>query len=113
MIERGGIYWHDFGRPRGSAPGGRRPVVVVQADAVNRSRIGSVVVAAVASNTALAALGGNVFLAAADSGLPKDSVVNVSSLSSVRRGDLDGPVGLVPFAVMHEIEDGLRRMLAL
>lgn len=113
MIERGGVFWGDFGKRVGSAPAGRRPVVVVQADEVNRSNIGSIVVAAVTSNTALASVGGNVFLAASDSGLPKDSVVNVSTLSSVPREALDGPIGRVPLALMREIDDGLRRVLAL
>lgn len=113
MIERGGIFWHDFGPPVSNAPGKRRPVVVVQSDEVTRSRIGSVVVAAVTSNTALADVPGNVFLPAAASGLPKDSVVNVSQVAAVSREHLDGPVGTVPPGAMREVDAALRRLLDL
>lgn len=72
MIERGGVFWVDFGRVAGSAPAKRRPAVVVQADVVNRSAIGWSIVAAITSNTSLAEIPGNVFLPASASGLPKD-----------------------------------------
>lgn len=113
MIERGGIFWTDLGPRSGSAPAKRRPVVVVQSDAVNRSRIGSAVVAALTSNTDLANIAGNVFVPATATGLPKDSVVNVSQLMSVDRAALDGPIGTIPLARMREVDDGLRQVLAL
>ncbi|HWL36709.1 MAG TPA: type II toxin-antitoxin system PemK/MazF family toxin [Frankiaceae bacterium] len=113
MIERGGVFWVDFGPAVGSAPAKRRPAVVVQSDDVNRSAIGSVVVASLTSNTQLGQIPGNVFVPASATGLPKDSVVNVSQLSAVPRDDLDGPVGQVPLALMREVDDGLRRVLAL
>ena len=75
MIIRGGLYWVDLGEPRGSRPAKRRPVVVVQAEAYNASRLSTVVAAVVTSNTSLAPLPGNVFLPAMATGLPKDSVV--------------------------------------
>lgn len=113
MIERGGVFWSGLGEPRGSAPAKRRPVLVVQADEVNRSRIGSVVVAAFTSNTTLAGVPGNVFVPAPVGGLPRDSVVNVSQLMAVSRDELDGPVGALPLALMREVDAGLRRVLAL
>lgn len=114
MITRGDIRWIDLGEPRGSGPAKRRPVLVIQADPVNASRIRTVVVAVISSNTDLAQMPGNVFLPHALSGLPKDSVVNVSQLATVDRYDLeDVPVGLVPADVMRHVDDGLRGMLAL
>lgn len=113
MIERGGIFWADLGRRSGSGPAKRRPVVVVQSDALNRSRVGTAVVASLTSNTGLANNPGNVFVPAAASGLPKDSVVNVTQLSAVDREALDGPVGTVPVALMREIDTGLRAVLDL
>ncbi len=113
MIERGGVFWTDFGPRSGSGPAKRRPVVVVQSDALNRSRLGSAVVAALTSNTGLANIPGNVFVPAAASGLPKDSVVNVSQLGAVDREALDGPVGALPLSLLREVDAGLRRVLDL
>lgn len=113
MIERGGVFWVDFGPPAGSAPAKRRPVVVIQSDDVNRSAIGSTVVAIFTSNTGLAQIPGNVFVPASASGLTKDSVVNVSQVSSVPREALDGPVGRVPSDLMRDVDAGLRQVLAL
>lgn len=114
MIARGDIRWIDLGEPRGSGPGKRRPVLVIQADPVNASRIRTVVVAVISSNTDLALVPGNVFLPHAVSGLPKDSVINVSQLATVDRYDLeDVPAGFVPADVMRHVDDGLRGMLSL
>lgn len=111
MIERGGVYWADFGPPVGSRPAKRRPVVVVQADRLNRSRLATVVVVAVTSRTDLAAHPGNVVLPSAVSGLPRDSVVNVTTLSTFNRDDLEERVGTVPSALMREVDEGLRLVL--
>ena len=71
MIERGGIHWVDLGEPRGSQPGKRRPVLVASSDSYNTSGLGTVIVVVITSNTALAALPGNVFLPASATGPPK------------------------------------------
>lgn len=77
MIVRGSVCWVDLGEPRGSRPARRRPVlVVVQDDAYNSSRLATTIAAVIPSNTALAAVAGNVFIPAAVSGLSKDSVAN-------------------------------------
>src|SRR5690348_18402427 len=89
MVSRGEIYWCDLGEPAGSGPAKRRPVVIIQADEYNRSRLSTVIIATVTSNTALAGMPGNVFLAGAETGLPKDSVVNVTGVLTVDRRDLD------------------------
>jgi mRNA interferase MazF len=113
VIERGGIYWAELGPPSRSRPAKRRPVVVVQADAFNVSRLATVVVAVITSNTDLAAMPGNVFLPAVVSGLPKDSVVNVSALVTLDKTDLTDRVGDVGVAAARELDAGLRRVLDL
>ena len=113
MIERGGIFWADFGPAVDSRPAKRRPVVVVQADLANRSALATVVVATLSSNTDLTRFTGNVFLAASATGLPNDSVVNVTTVTTLDRDRLDGPVGRVPLHLMREVDDGLRHMLGL
>ena len=112
MIERGGIHWADLGRPVRSRPAKRRPVLVVQADPYNASDLGTAIVAVVTSNTALAAMPGNVFLPAVVTGLPLDSVVNVTALATLDKRDLGEQVGVAPRALMAEVDDGLRRVLA-
>lgn len=111
MIQRGDIRWVDLGASVKSHPGKRRPVVAVQADSYNRSRLATVVCAVVTSNTKLAAMPGNVFLPAAATGLPRDSAVNVTALVTLDKTDLGPPAGHVPQALMELIDSGLRRLL--
>ncbi|MGH3942731.1 MAG: type II toxin-antitoxin system PemK/MazF family toxin [Pseudonocardiaceae bacterium] len=113
MIQRGGIYWVDLGPPIGSRPAKHRPVLVVQSDPYNVSRLATVLAVVITSNTGLAAMPGNVFLPAVASGLPKDSVVNVTALVTLDKADLDAPAGHAPLALMHEVDQGLRRVLGL
>lgn len=110
---RGDVCWADLGEPRGSTPAKRRPVLVIQADPYNASRLNTTLVALVTSNTALAAMPGSVFLPAAASGLPKDSVLNVTALATLDKADLDPPVGRLPISLMTQIDRGLRRVLGL
>ena len=79
-LQRGEIWWADLPEPRRSEPGYRRPVLVIQANSFNRSRIQTVLVAVVTGNVELALAPGNVLLPADSSGLPRDSVVNVSQI---------------------------------
>jgi mRNA interferase MazF len=113
VIRRGGIYWVDLGGPVGSRTAKRRPVLVVQSTPYNLSRLSTVIAASVTSNTALAAMPGNVFLPAAATGLPRDSVVNVTALVTLNRDELDGPAGAVPDGILREVDRGLRRVLGL
>ncbi len=113
MIRRGSICWADLGEPRGSRPAKRRPVLVIQANAFNDSRLNTTLAAVITSNTRLAAMPGNVFLPAASSGLPKDSVVNVTSLVTLDKTDLDDETGLLSAALMSRVDRGLRRILGL
>jgi mRNA interferase MazF len=113
VTERGGICWADLGEARGSKPAKRRPVLVIQSDPFNASRLNTTIAAAITSNTALAAMPGNVFLPAAVSGLRKDSVINVTALVTLVKADLEEPVGYAPASVMDEVDRGLRRVLGL
>lgn len=113
MIARGDIWWVDLGRPAGSEPGFRRPVAVVSSDDFNDSAIGTVVVAAIASNMDLARAPGNAVLDASQSGLPIDSVVNVSQLATVDKRHLDERVGRLDFPTLAQVDAGLRLVLAL
>ena len=80
MIHRGGIYWADLGETSGSKPAKRRPVLVIQSRLFNASRLATIVAAVITSNTRLATMPGNVFIPAAATGLPRDSVVNITAL---------------------------------
>jgi mRNA interferase MazF len=111
VIERGGIYWVDLGEPHGSRPGTRRPVLVVQSDSYNASRLGTVVAVVITSNTSLAALPGNVFLPASASGLPKDSAVNVTAIVTLDKTDLGDPIDILPRYLTEDVDRGLRRVL--
>ncbi|MFM9921289.1 type II toxin-antitoxin system PemK/MazF family toxin [Lacisediminihabitans sp. H27-G8] len=113
VIERGGVYWADLGQPVGSRPANRRPVLVIQSDSYNESRLSTVLVAVVTSNTALATMPGNVFLPTAVTGLPRDSVVNVTALVTLNKSDLSEQVGQVPSRLLDDVDRGLRRVLSL
>lgn len=113
MVKRGEVWWAELPQPVGSEPGYRRPVLVMQSDDFNRSRIRTTVVAAITSNVALAAAPGNVGLGRRETGLPRDSVVNVSQLITVDIDFLTERVGRITDALLRQVEDGLRLVLNL
>jgi mRNA interferase MazF len=113
VIRRGGIYWVGLGEPVGSRPAKRRPVLIVQSEPYDASRLATVVAAVVTSNTGLAAMPGNVFLPAIATGLKRDSIVNATALVTLNKDEMDGPVGHVPAQLMYEVDRGLRRVLGL
>ena len=112
-MQRGDIWWAGLPEPEGSGPGYRRPVLIVQADEFNRSRIGTVVVAILTTNLALALAPGNVVVKARRTGLPKDSVVNVSQLLTVDKRLLIQKVRALDLSSMNEVDNGLRLVLAV
>jgi len=113
VIRRGEIWWACLGPPRSSGPGFRRPVVVVQSDAFNRSRIQTVIAAVITSNADLARAPANVALTVRQSGLPKPSVINVSQLVTLDRSFLAQRVGTLPARTLDALDEGLRRVLSL
>jgi mRNA interferase MazF len=112
-VNRGEIWWADLPEPRGSEPGYRRPVLVIQANSFNQSGIRTVVVAILTGNLRLADAPGNVLLPAKVSGLPRDSVVNVSQLLTLNRSFLTEEVGKLPGRVLAEVDAGLKLVLEL
>jgi mRNA interferase MazF len=110
-MHRGDIWWADLSDPSGSSTGYRRPVVIIQADAFTTSRIATVIVAAITSNLRLATAPGNVFLAADESGLPRDSVINVSQIITLDKAILDAYVGRVTATTLANLDEGIRLVL--
>ena len=106
-MTQGDVCWADLGEPTGSEPGFRRPVVVVQCDAFNRSRIATVVCVPLTSNVRWAGAPGNVLLEAATTGLPKDSVANVSQIVALDRDVLTDRVGRLPERTLELVLSGI------
>jgi mRNA interferase MazF len=113
VIQRGDVWWADLEEPRGSEPGFRRPLVIVQSDAFNRSRIQTVVALVVTSNLRLVDAPGNVLLRTRASGLPKDSVANVSQIVTIGRDALTERAGRLGGDTMKAIARGMRLVLEL
>ena len=113
VIERGEVWWADLGEPDGSEPGYRRPVVIVQSDAFNRSRLRTVIAVVLMTNVRLVDAPGNVLLPAKATGLPKDSVVNVSQVITVDRDFLLERAGRIRGQLLQDVDKGLRLVLAL
>lgn len=111
MISQGDVWWADLGDPIGSAPGFRRPVIVVQGDSFNRSAIKTVVVVPVTSNLRWADAPGNVRLTARATGLERDGVANVSQIVTVDRTTLSERTGRVPRAKLDLILAGIDTVL--
>ena len=95
MIAQGEVWWADLEDPAGSEPGFRRPVVIVQGDSFNRSRLATVVCVALTSNLRWADAPGNVRLPAKVTGLPKDSIANVSQIITLDRASLTERIGVL------------------
>ena len=112
-MRRGEIWWAGLPVPLGSEPGYRRPVVVIQSDAFNRSQIGTVVAAAITSNMRLAKAPGNVVLPQRESRLHRDSVINVSQIVTLDRSFLIDRVARLTPGRLAELDGGLRLVLSL
>lgn len=110
---RGEIWWANLPDPVGSEPGYRRPVLVIQNDVFTQSRINTVIVVIITSNTQLAEAPGNVLLPHEVSGLSKDSVVNVSQIFTVDKAFLTERVSSLPGYLHEEVDEGLRMVLYL
>ena len=112
-MQRGEIWWADLPAPIASEPGDRRPILLIQFDAFNRSRIQTVIAVALSTNLRLAAAPGNVLLPAAETGLPKDAVANSSQIITVDKSLLSERVSQIDHRLLVLIEDGIRLVLAL
>lgn len=112
-MRRGEVWWAELPSPTGSGPGFRRPVLVVQSNSFNASRIATVIVAVITSNLALAEAPGNVRVGKSESGLPQASVINVSQLLTLDRALLSRKIKALPAAAVQKVDLGLKLVLAL
>lgn len=106
-VTQGDVWWAELPEARGFGPGFRRPVVVVQGDALNRSRIATVVCVALTSNVKWAAAPGNVLLPSSATGLPKESVANVSQLVTLDKSDLTERTGKLSRSKLELVLSGI------
>jgi len=113
VVERGTVWWAELAEPRGSEPGFRRPLLVVQADAYNRSRIRTVIGVVLTSNLRLVEAPGNVLVPARVSGLPRDSIANVSQIVTLDRDYLVELAGKLDPKTLRQVAAGLRLVLHL
>jgi mRNA interferase MazF len=112
-MRRGEVWWADLEEPRGSEPGYRHPLLILQADSFNQSRLQTVMGLVISSNLRLLDAPGNVLISAKSVGLPRDSVANVTQLVTVDKEYLRGKVGRVPPKTLARVEDGVRLALEL
>jgi mRNA interferase MazF len=110
---RGEIWWAALPHPTGSEPGYRRPVLIIQDDSFTISRINTVIVAVLTSNLALAAAPGNILLPSKSTGLPKDSVLNVSQLLTLDKSMLTERAGGLGTEQQERVDESLRLILYL
>ena len=113
VVHRGEVWWADLNDPQGSAPGFRRPIVIVQTDSFNRSRIRTVIGVVLTTNMRLLNAPGNVLVPAESVGLPKDSVANVTQVVTLDRDYLVERAGQVSARLLAGIDAGLRLVLDL
>ena len=111
VISQGDVWWADLGAPSGSEPGFRRPVVIVQGDPLNRSRTATAVCVPLTSNLRWADAPGNVLLRQRSTGLPRDSVANVSQIITLDRSVLVERVGRLARARLDAVIDGITVVL--
>lgn len=112
-MQRGELWWATLREPRGSDPGYRRPVAIAQSNDFTASQIETVIVASITSNTRLAFAPGNIFLRRRESGLKRDSVIDVSQLLTVNKFELTERIGRLSPKRLEEFNAGLRLVLAL
>jgi mRNA interferase MazF len=112
VVAQGDICWAELPEPAGSEPGYRRPVVVIQADAFNRSSIQTVVCVPLTSVLKWAASPGNVELGQRDTGLPRRSVANVSQVVTLDRTVLGPPTGHLPTRKLELVLAGVHLVIA-
>lgn len=112
-MQRGEIWWAELPDPIASEPGYRRPLLIVQSDDFNRSRIQTVIGVVLTTNLRLAAAPGNLLVTADQTGLPRDSVINVSQIITADKAFLTDRVGKLSERLMLAVEEGLRLVLGL
>ena len=110
---RGEIWWADFGIPFGSEPGFNRPVLIIQTDAVNQSKINTTIVIPFTTNLLLESAPGNVFVDKEESKLSKDSVLVVSQISVIDKSRLIKYENKISQDILAQLEDGIKLILEI
>ncbi len=108
VVHQGEVYWIELEEPSGSGPGYRHPHVIIQNNLFNQSRMNTVIVCALSSNLKRADAPGNILLEPGEANLPKQSVVMVSQVFTVDKGQLEDLIGTISSQRIHQILDGLR-----
>lgn len=112
-MKRGQIWWAELPEPTASEPGYKRPVIIVQADEFNKSRISTVIVIAITSNLRVADAPGNLLLPKSKTGLVKDSVANVSQMLTLDKSFLTEQIGQLDKVTTQQLDEGLQLVLSL
>ena len=112
-MKRGQIWWAELSEPIASEPGYRRPLIIVQSNDFNRSRINTVVTVTITSNLRLAMAPGNVKLSVEKTGLRRESVANVSQIITIDKQFLGEKIGQVDHGAMQQIDEGIKLVLSL
>src|SRR5918998_1718782 len=107
-MQRGEVWWAQLPEPVASEPGYRRPVLIIQSDNFNRSRIRTVIAVVLTTNLRLAGAPGNVPVSKEDTALSKDSVANVSQIITLDKSFLTERVSRISDRIMMSVEDGIR-----
>ena len=110
---RGEIWWANLPLPKGSKPGKRRPVLIIQGDSFNRSEINTIICAVITSNIELASLPGNLLLEKSISGLDKTSAINFSQIMTLDKTDLTEQVAMLPKSMLDKVGNCLKMILDL
>lgn len=113
VIRKGSIYWVDFSSGKGSEPMGKRPGLVIQSNAINDSKINTVIMLAITSTLRYGDLPGNVTLRKGEANIPKRCVINVSQIKSVDKNSIREKIGTVSKEKMATVKDGVRLILDL
>jgi len=113
VIKRGQIWWAELPEPIGSGPGYRRPLLIIQSNDFNKSKINTIIAAVITSNIRLSAAPGNILLSTKKSKLPKESVINVSQLITIDKSFLTEKVNTLSSSIMANVDEGVRLVLQL
>lgn len=113
VIKRGQIWWAELPEPIGSGSGYRRPLLIIQSNDFNKSKINTIIAAVITSNIRLSAAPGNILLSTKKSKLPKESVINVSQLITIDKSFLTEKINTLSSSIMANVDEGVRLVLQL
>lgn len=113
VVKRGEIWWANLPEPRESEPGFPHPIAIIQSDDFNQTKLNTVIGAVITTNLRLAEMPGNVLLKTLESGLPKDSVVNVTQIVTIDKRTLTAYISVLGDRKMEQIDAGVRLVLSL